>query len=511
MKIVQTFWSGNHQNILDNTYGWHAPDYHLAAWALSCLTLRQFYDEVELYTDQKGAKMLIDQLQLPYTKVHIELDQLNDLPSGLWAMSKIHTYAQQTSPFLHVDGDVFIWEAFDQELLKGDLIAQNKEIGTEHFYADMFREVKTNLPFIPEVVAQAEQKNTKIYAYNAGIFGGNNVAFFKSYTDTCFNFIAQNKAHIAPVPKGHLNVFFEQHFFYCLAQQQGLEVSTLFNEIIPDNAYASMGDFHLTPLLKQYLHLIGPFKRDYKSCEKMLQILRRDYPTYYDKITALFPTKYAAEIGLGQSLQTPQKQVDKSNFSYDKTQAIYQALKGNTAPSDNLANEIIKLNDVCLNDVYQYEQAAETLIKKYAQPEQQQALLKRDLAQQAYYQLFQQSFEAMGQTVIVADPLASSVMTQWVWTGSPEYVTANLQEPPQEYHTLLVPTLRPEGYRELMVDDLDFLIIETIKKPLSIFQMLENIKEYFDADDLEDSLESFHQLILGRLENLMFHQCIAIK
>jgi hypothetical protein len=74
-----------------------------------------------------------------------------------------------------------------------------------------------------------------------------------------------------------------------------------------------------------------------------------------------------------------------------------------------------------------------------------------------------------------------------------------------------VPTLRPEGYRELMVDDLDFLIIETIKKPLSIFQMLENIKEYFDADDLEDSLESFHQLILGRLENLMFHQCIAIK
>lgn len=511
MKIVQTFWSGNHASIINNNYGWHSPDYHLAAWALSCLTLRQFYDEVELYTDQKGAEILIDRLQLPYTKVHIELDQLNDLPAGLWAMSKIHTYAQQTTPFLHVDGDVFIWEAFDEDLLKGDLIAQNKEVGTEHFYADMFREVKTSVPFVPHLVAQAPQHSAEIYAYNAGIFGGNHVTFFKEYTNMCFNFIEQNKAHIAPVPKGHLNVFFEQHFFYCLAQHQGLEVSTLFDEIIPDNGYTGMGDFHLTPRLKQYLHLIGPFKRDYKSCEKMLQTFRRDYPNYYEKVVALFPAKYVAEIALSKPVEEQQNDTNLPSFSYDKTQAVYQSLKGVSADAKNLANEVSQLNHICLNDVYKYEQTAEALMQKYSAIEHQKTLLERDLAQFAYYELFQKPFEEMAQTVIIASPLASPITTQWNWAGSPEYLANNLQEPPQEHHTLLVPTLHPLGYREFATDDLDFLIIETIKTPLSIFQMLENIKEYFDADDLQESLESFHQLILGRLENLMFHQCIAIK
>lgn len=39
MKIVQTFWHGNN-SLLDNSFGWMNPQYHLMSWALSCLSLK---------------------------------------------------------------------------------------------------------------------------------------------------------------------------------------------------------------------------------------------------------------------------------------------------------------------------------------------------------------------------------------------------------------------------------------------------------------------------------------
>lgn len=39
------------------------------------------------------------------------------MPNGLWAMAKIESYGLQTEPFLHIDGDVFIFDYLPQELL----------------------------------------------------------------------------------------------------------------------------------------------------------------------------------------------------------------------------------------------------------------------------------------------------------------------------------------------------------------------------------------------------------
>src|ERR1700753_287037 len=125
MRVVQSLWSANQPDPFRFKAGWFAPEYHLMAWALSCLQLRQFYDDVVLYTDSQGARVLIDQLQLPYTEVVCDLDKINSYHPELWAAGKIYTYRQQQAPFIHVDGDVFIWKAFDEALLNADLIAQN--------------------------------------------------------------------------------------------------------------------------------------------------------------------------------------------------------------------------------------------------------------------------------------------------------------------------------------------------------------------------------------------------
>ena len=36
---------------MKHSFGWIHPEYNLMSWALSCLSLMEHYDEVELYTD----------------------------------------------------------------------------------------------------------------------------------------------------------------------------------------------------------------------------------------------------------------------------------------------------------------------------------------------------------------------------------------------------------------------------------------------------------------------------
>jgi hypothetical protein len=91
MKIIQSFWGGKYKSIEDS-YGWWDHRFHWLGWMLSCNQLLRFYDRVELYTDEFGYDILIRKLKLPYTNVHIVLDELNVLPNDLWAMAKIKTY-----------------------------------------------------------------------------------------------------------------------------------------------------------------------------------------------------------------------------------------------------------------------------------------------------------------------------------------------------------------------------------------------------------------------------------
>ena len=75
MRIVQTFWTANN-SLLENGFGWFHPQYHLMSWALSCLSLREHYNNVVFYTDSNGYNIFIDLLKLPYTDVVVQYDDL---------------------------------------------------------------------------------------------------------------------------------------------------------------------------------------------------------------------------------------------------------------------------------------------------------------------------------------------------------------------------------------------------------------------------------------------------
>ena len=122
---MQSYWSKAYKNFPNS--GWAFKETHYMSWGLSCLQLKQFYDEVELITDSEGADLLINKLHLPYTSCKTTLDKLNNENPAIWALGKIVAYEEQQEPFIHVDGDVYIWNSFPKRIEEAGIVAQNIE------------------------------------------------------------------------------------------------------------------------------------------------------------------------------------------------------------------------------------------------------------------------------------------------------------------------------------------------------------------------------------------------
>jgi len=293
MKIIQSFWGGKNKK-LENHYGWFDYKFHWLGWMLSCHQLIKFYDHVELYTDDFGKDILINKLQLPYTKVHVVLDELNDLPNDLWAMAKIKTYSLQEKPFLHVDGDVFIFAPFPVDLLNSPLIVQNQEFTTK-YYRDMWAKIHPHLKYMPKQMKNFHEESSNL-AFNMGIIGGNDLDFFQSYCQCSMDFVNKNKTVWNEISLQNFNVFYEQVLLAEFSKEQNKKVDVYIQEDIGDNEYTGFGDFEDVPIKRTYLHLIGEFKKDSCTCHKLLQYCWYYNPEWIKTLFNLFLPNWIKEL-----------------------------------------------------------------------------------------------------------------------------------------------------------------------------------------------------------------------
>lgn len=290
MKIVHSYWSKpglvNKNNIDKNNGGWLHKKYYYFSWALSCLKFKEIYNHIELVTDKEGYKLLIEKLQLPYTDVKVELDVLNKYHEKLWAIGKLHAYRIQEEPFLHVDGDVFIWEKFNEQIENASLAAQHREVDFIH-YKDAYNDLITYHNYIPEIILEDYKKYGRIDASNAGIFGGTNLEFFKEYVQEAFNFIERNQAGLQNknVFGSRFAIMYEQYLFACMARKKQLHINYLFSDAEAD--YAQLSDFKNKYGPKKYTHVIDVRKKLNTYCIELENMLRAEYPEYYYNIVKL--------------------------------------------------------------------------------------------------------------------------------------------------------------------------------------------------------------------------------
>ncbi|MGB3181584.1 MAG: DUF6734 family protein [Cyclobacteriaceae bacterium] len=287
MKIVQSFWSKPFFRPEGTRLhgGWPHRRYNYISWALSCLLLSEHYDTLEIVTDEMGKEILIDKLGLPYTSVQVVLDKLNHYHPDLWALGKLHAYSIQEEPFLHVDSDIFIWKPFSDRLAAAPLVAQNMESYTSH-YTFQYGEVYQYFDTIPSYLQDLDKQFEYIPAINAGILGGTDLEFFRTYTAAAFDFVNANINAINRLTDiGGFNSVYEQSLFRFLSKDKGKDITFLFSDS-PDTP-ENIGYIHESANHDDFVHCVGGFKRQYMVYALMESRMKALYPDHYALIDEL--------------------------------------------------------------------------------------------------------------------------------------------------------------------------------------------------------------------------------
>ncbi len=539
MKIVQSFWSCSHTDLFRFTAGWAGAEYNLMSWALSCLLLKEYYPNVTLYCDKVSANILIDKLKLPYSNVVCRLDNLNRYHPQLWALPKLYTYAQQDCPFLHIDGDVFIWKKFNEDLLAGKLIAQNEEAATG-YYESMLANLESELTYFPTEIEFERNGKQPIHAFNAGIIGGTDTSFFKSYAKKAFQFVNNNEKNFSRIQVSNFNIFFEQYLFYCLAKQKEIKVNVLFKEIISDNKYRDLGSFIEVPHNKKYLHLIGDYKRNKGVCEQLAFRLRQDYPEYYYSIIALFNDTKIPLVRDYFWWQNDNSETTllnnhhhlKDSFKHGTSEYKTDEVKNGIEPSVIDKREVLKSvlelaknsqqqsvllqqADSYANDLDQFENSLASINKDKFINLSREYLYARDISSANHAEYVFGITEAVYDKILLADPLNEVIETKYNWIvidNAPlEFIAIELMKQhnmEESFLTLVVPECDQYGYSLADIDYLDLLLLETLNESKSIRQLFTQIKFAFDEEDLVNSTAEFEKLIFGRIKKGLINKSI---
>ncbi|WP_298422723.1 DUF6734 family protein [uncultured Kordia sp.] len=287
MKIVQSFWSKpmrTQSNDIEGRFsgGWLDKKYLYMSWALSCLQFRKYFDNVELVTDAYGKKILIDVLKLPYTKVTVALDELDKYPQDLWALGKIYAYSIQKEPFIHADGDVFIWEDIHNKVKNAPLYVQSLEVNMPVYHTH-FNEIVNAFEYIPDVLKNITPNKDILTAINAGLFGGHNLDFIQEYTKEAFKFVDDNLENMDTITKGPFNMIYEQLLFFYMAKHKQIEITSYFDS--PNNF--DLVQFSGIPGKIKYIHPIGVFKKSLEVNENIANKLLLEHPETYFHIDGL--------------------------------------------------------------------------------------------------------------------------------------------------------------------------------------------------------------------------------
>ena len=284
--IIQSFWSKpffKENDDLNARFkgGWLKANFFYYSCLLSCLKFKQNYGEVSLYTDDLGKELLIDKLEIPYSEIHLELNELQDYPAELWALGKVLTYSLQEKPFIHADTDVFIWDKLPLEFLNTDLFAQNLEVNFPK-YSEVLEIVLNEFKAISKDLFPIYQRTNDVYAYNAGIIGGTSLVFFKELKSKVFEIIDANLDKLHLIDVGVLNMVYEQMLGFELATQKNLEIKFLKSQM--NEAFTNVMKFHMVPIKETYIHTVGYAKRSIEMCEQLKYRLKYEFPKEYDKL-----------------------------------------------------------------------------------------------------------------------------------------------------------------------------------------------------------------------------------
>lgn len=532
MKIIQTLYCKD-DDFFRNSYGWLSPAYNMFSWTLSALQLMKYYDNVELYTNSNAAKFLIDVLKLPYKKIILSHDKLDIIDTRLWALPKIYSYSLQEEPFLHIDGDVFIFSRFfDSVPQNSHLIAQNYEIGSG-FYGIAQQDLMNTFTYFPPCVKRDFTENYPVNGINAGVLGGSDISFFQKYTSYAFKYIERNRSKLDSLSfPDRFNVFFEQHLFFALSKETKTPINMLFPGFVTDNQYRNMGNFCEVPYEKQYLHLLGHYKRDEMTCLRLAETLKKIYPDYYYKIislceeknisyplTSFYKNKFESykkfELFNNEckmsflnnssiiSKKTDQK-VAESNLNHLNILKRYlKNLEDVNLDLTHLKKDLISfskkiiktLKDLSINDNFLYGRDLDSLDWGNRVFNNKEETKNQKLKQCA------------GSFVIKSKYDWAAILKAEHKIGAEYY--DNFKIVLGDYYCLVIPEININKISLNDIDEFEYIVFNLLAQPATINEILTYMQQFVEEDVILSHYNIFEELILAFLKNLINIKAIS--
>lgn len=472
-KAIQSCWLS--ENRKEWAAGWLSLKFHLMSWALSGQTLSKFFSQIALVADDASGELLINQLKLPYTESHSNLQDFQNPFPDFWVLKKLHSYALQNEPFLHLDSDAYLFNSLPPTLLSAPLFAQNYEY--DHpCYADSYQAVITNFIYQPEYIQKT--LDNRISAANAGLIGGHNFAFFNDFEKEVWQFLERNQANLYKVNVADFNIFLEQSLFQMIANSHQIKVSYLVDYEIGYILNYGLDKFVELPENCDYIHLMN-YKCNPTVCEQMAQRLWLESPELYERCEQVARQLEASH----HAVSMPQQAVTPDFFG--RTKEILQKVDSDfnliTSGKDFVSvlsfyyESMPECGDkVVLNDVFQYEKERQDFIK--------------DLTDDALFRnRWKEYSQKTNQVLSLTEPnyiqkrvqqsiFCKRISSEWNWAETNEFMdqkevrnySDNLKTEPSYYEIVLYVYLHQSTIKEHLLDALNILILDTFETPFAM-------------------------------------------
>ncbi len=288
MRAVWSFWSKPFITYYSRI--WSKPLHHLLAWGLSLDSASRHYPDTMLVTDRKGKKLLIDQLGLQFVHVSTELEMLQDVDPGWWAVGKLVACTLQDRPFVHLDNDVFLWKALPSDVAESPVLAQCPYSFTQDH--SFFRPHEIELAFAEEALELpaewmwARTNRDSFNGANGGVLGGSSVEFLQYYARSAVDLIVNPQngpAWSRLADKNWPYVLIEEFFLVACVEYHRARAASPFRGVSMNHVFPSWEHAYDPNYSARigFTHLMGGAKTHPAVGMRIEERARRQVPDYY--------------------------------------------------------------------------------------------------------------------------------------------------------------------------------------------------------------------------------------
>lgn len=299
LRAVWSFWTKPYRARSDTS--WADDWYHWLAWGLSVHAARQHYPETVLVTDDDGARILVDALELPFAEVSTALNDLDADPDW-WALGKLEAYRRQAAPFVHIDADVFLWTPLKPALPAAPVFAQHPEpipSIAESWYRPDLLEMAIGRQRLPVEWIWYRNSQPPWRGECCGVFGGTRLDFIQHYATEALRIATDtgNRAGLASLvgKSGHM-ILLEQYWLSACLEYHAGRPGSAFADIRIEYVFDRIEEAYSPGAAEAagYTHLAGGTKRNRRICRDLEHRVRQDLPRFYELCRKRVPAVRAA-------------------------------------------------------------------------------------------------------------------------------------------------------------------------------------------------------------------------